>query len=39
MKAVFVESTEFTDWISEYLPDEAYSKFQQELMEIQGRVR
>lgn len=33
MKAVFVESTEFTAWVSAFLPDEAYAKFQQELMD------
>jgi len=33
MKAVFIESTEFTEWVSEYLPDEAYAGLQQELMD------
>jgi hypothetical protein len=33
MKAVFVESTEFTRWVSTYLPDEAYADLQQELMD------
>jgi len=33
MKAVFIESTEFTAWVSRYLPDEAYAKLQQELMD------
>lgn len=33
MKAVFVEMTEFTEWVSEYLPDEAYARLQQELMD------
>lgn len=33
MKAVFVESTGFTQWVSEYLPDEAYAWLQQELMD------
>lgn len=33
MKAVFVESTEFTEWVSEFLPDEVYAQLQQELMD------
>jgi putative transcriptional regulator len=33
MKAVFIEMTEFTEWVSEYLPDEAYARLQQELMD------
>jgi hypothetical protein len=33
MKAVFVETTEFTEWVSDYLPDEVYAKLQQELMD------
>lgn len=33
MNAVFIESTEFTNWIADYLPDEAYSSLQQKLME------
>jgi putative transcriptional regulator len=33
MKAVFVESTEFTEWVSEYLPDETYARLQHELMD------
>jgi hypothetical protein len=33
MKAVFVESTEFTEWVTTHLPDEAYSELQQELMD------
>ena len=33
MKAIFVESTGFTDWVSDFLPDEAYAKLQQELMD------
>jgi hypothetical protein len=33
MKAVFVESTEFTRWVSTYLPDEVYANLQQELMD------
>ncbi|WP_298860632.1 hypothetical protein [uncultured Gimesia sp.] len=37
MKAVFVETTEFTEWISVYLPDEAYAKLQQELIDNPNR--
>ena len=33
MKAVFIESTEFTEWVSEYLPDETYFRLRQELMD------
>ncbi|WP_291176252.1 hypothetical protein [Gimesia sp.] len=33
MKAVFIESTEFTEWVSEFLPDEVYAQLQQELMD------
>ena len=33
MKAVFVESSEFTGWVSDYLPDDAYAALQKELME------
>lgn len=33
MKAVFVESTEFTAWVSEFLPDDTYARLQQELMD------
>lgn len=33
MKAVFVESTEFTESLSEFLPDDAYARLQQELMD------
>jgi len=33
MKAVFVESSEFTEWVAEFLPDSAYSVLQQQLME------
>lgn len=32
MKAVFIESSEFTEWVSEFLPDDAYAALQQELM-------
>lgn len=32
MKAVFVESTGFTEWVAEFLPDDAYAALQQELM-------
>src|SRR5579862_204001 len=33
MKAVFVETSEFTEWVAEYLPDETYFFLQQELMD------
>ena len=33
MKAVFIESSEFTEWVAEFLPDDAYSGLQQELMD------
>ena len=33
MKAVFVESTEFTEWVTTHLADEEYSALQQELMD------
>ena len=33
MKAVFVELSEFTEWIAEFLADETYAKLQRELME------
>lgn len=33
MKAEFIESTEFTEWVSEFLPDDTYSQLQQELMD------
>jgi hypothetical protein len=32
MKAVFIETSEFTGWISEHLTDDLYSTLQQELM-------
>jgi hypothetical protein len=32
MKAVFVESTDFTEWIAEFLSDDLYSAIQQQLM-------
>lgn len=33
MKAVFIESSEFMEWVAEFLPDDAYSALQQELMD------
>lgn len=33
MKAVFVGSSEFTEWVAEFLPDDAYAALQQELMD------
>ena len=33
MKAVFIESSDFTEWVSEFLPDDSYSGLQQELMD------
>ena len=32
MKAIFIETSEFTDWVSQYLTDDLYSGLQQELM-------
>lgn len=32
MKATFIETTWFTDWVTKHLPDEGYDKLQQELM-------
>ena len=32
MKAVFIETSEFTEWVSEYLTDDLYSGLQQEWM-------
>ena len=33
MKAVFIESTNFTEWLSEHLTDDAYAAMQQLLMQ------
>ena len=33
MKAVFIESREFTEWVAEFLPDDAYAALQQELLD------
>jgi hypothetical protein len=33
MKAVFIESREFTEWVSTYLPGDSYANLQQELMD------
>jgi hypothetical protein len=33
MKGEFIESSEFTDWVSKFLPDQVYSQLQQELMD------
>ena len=33
MKAVFIESSEFTVWVRKYLPDEAYAELQRQLMD------
>lgn len=33
MKAVFIESTEFTKWVASDLPDETYAELQEELMD------
>lgn len=33
MKAEFLESAEFTEWIGDHLPDDEYSRLQHELME------
>lgn len=33
MKAVFIESSDFTEWVSELLSDDTYSGLQQELMD------
>ncbi len=32
MKAEFVETTGFTDWVQSFLPDDVYSSLQQEMM-------
>lgn len=32
MKAVFIETSDFTEWVSEHLTDDLYSSLQQELM-------
>jgi len=32
MKAVFIETSEFTEWVCEYLPDDVYGALQLELM-------
>jgi hypothetical protein len=32
MKAVFIESVGFTEWVAGSLPDESYARLQQELM-------
>jgi len=32
MKAVFIESSEFNAWVSEYMPDETYAALQRELL-------
>lgn len=37
MQAVFVEITGFTEWVSEYLPDDLYANVQQELMDNPDR--
>lgn len=37
MKAIFVESTEFTEWLSEYFPDEVYAELQLDLMDNPDR--
>lgn len=37
MKAVFIETSEFTEWVHDYLPDDLYSTLQQELMEEPGK--
>lgn len=39
MRAVFVESSEFTQWVSAFLPDDAYVKPQQELMDNSQKGR
>lgn len=33
MKAVFIESSVFTEWVAEFLADDSYAALQQELME------
>lgn len=33
MKAVFVESSEFTEWLSSFLTDDTFAEFQQLLMQ------
>ena len=33
MRAIFVESREFTEWVAEFLPDDTYAALQQVLMD------
>ena len=33
MKAIFIESTDFTEWVVDHLPDHVYADLQNELME------
>ena len=33
MKAVFIETTDFTQWVTKYLPDQVYAELQNDLME------
>lgn len=33
MKAAFIETTAFTDWVSDYLPDDQLASLQNELMQ------
>ena len=33
MRALFVESREFTEWVAEFLPDDTYAALQQVLMD------
>ena len=37
MKAVFIETSEFTEWVDDYLPDDLYSGLQLELMADPGK--
>jgi hypothetical protein len=37
MKAVFVETTDFSEWVAEFFPDEHFAKVQQELMDNPDR--
>jgi mRNA-degrading endonuclease RelE of RelBE toxin-antitoxin system len=37
MKVLFIESSEFTAWVSEYLPDASFEALQRELLDDPGK--